>query len=558
VAVGKVLIAFAWLALAGARGLEAAPTASGPAPAGAAPAASNVAGDLEALAARLAQPETQPDALQALDRLADPAVERLLRALKDGAIYRWQGGLVLLGDDGSVQDVRGRPLLDAQGKPVELESGQEPLALDEALFGQVQRTLERFEIFGANPDVRRSAAAKLGSSGDPGAVPMLTRALGQEKDPQVRLTMEEALARLGLASPDAAARVAAVRRLGASKSEAGLAQLRALAEEDPAPAVRGAARDAQRSIESYIGFRNLVGWVFNGVSLGAVLLIMSLGLAVTFGLMGIINMAHGEMLMIGSYTAYVVQELFAAYLPGRQDYYFFVALPLSFLTAGLVGLLLEGTVIRFLYGRPLETLIVTWGIGMILQQAARLWFGDQTSVNPPTWFRGGIEVMPGLVFPWSRIFIVALSLAALGALALLLSRTYAGLKVRSVMQNRPMASCLGVSTRRIDAITFAIGTALAGVAGCALALIGTVDPEVGKTYIVDSFMVVVLGGVGKLVGTVVAAFGLGLVNKLLEPAIGGTAAAVYAKVAVLVVVIWFLQWRPTGLFPQRGRAAEAT
>jgi urea transport system permease protein len=271
--------------------------------------------------------------------------------------------------------------------------------------------------------------------------------------------------------------------------------------------------------------------------------------------MGIINMAHGEMLMVGSYTAYVVQEIFATRLPAHQDSYFFVALPLSFLVAGLVGLALESTVIRFLYGRPLETLIVTWGIGLILQQCARLWFGDQTSVNSPTWLRGGLEIMPGLVFPWSRIFIIALALAALAALWLLLQRSYAGLKVRAVMQNRAMASSLGVSTRKIDAVTFALGTALAGVAGCALALIGTVDPEVGKTYIVDAFMVVVLGGVASLTGTVVAAFGLGLVNKLLEPAIGGTAAAVYAKVAVLLIVIWFLQWRPTGLFAQRGRAA---
>jgi urea transport system permease protein len=285
---------------------------------------------------------------------------------------------------------------------------------------------------------------------------------------------------------------------------------------------------------------------------------MSLGLAVTFGLMGIINMAHGEMLMIGSYTAYVVQQIFATHWPGRQDYYFFVALPLSFVTAGLMGLLLEGAVLRFLYGRPLETLIVTWGIGMILQQGARLAFGDQTSVNSPTWFRGGIEALPGLILPWSRIFIVLLALAALAALWWALTRTWAGLRVRAVMQNRGMAACVGVSTRRIDALTFALGTAVAGVAGCALSLIGTVDPEVGKTYIVDSFMVVVLGGVGKLAGTVIAAFGLGIANKLLEPSIGGTAAAVYAKVAILGLVILFLQWRPTGLLASRGRAAAET
>jgi urea transport system permease protein len=542
VAVGKVLSSLALLVVVGLA-------------AGAAHAAPAPAADFDQLATLLAEPERQREAIQALEERGDPAVEPLLRALKDGALYRVQGRLVMLGDDGSVQDARGGPALDAQGGLLAIESGQEPVALDESLFGLVQGVLQRFEIFSAKPEVRKSAVVKLGNSRDPAAIAVLARALAREQDPDIRAQLDEGLAKLRLGAPEPAARIAAVQFLARSRSEAALAQLRNLANDDPDASVRAAAREAERSLESYIGIRGLVGYLFNGVSLGAVLLLMSLGLAVTFGLMGIINMAHGEMLMIGSYTAYVVQEIFATRLPAHQDAYFFVALPLSFLVAGLVGFALEGTVIRFLYGRPLETLIVTWGIGLILQQAARLWFGDQTSVNSPTWLRGGPEVMPGLVFPWSRIFIVGLAMAALVALSLLLQRTYGGLKVRAVMQNRAMASSLGVSTGRIDAVTFALGTALAGVAGCALSLIGTVDPEVGKTYIVDSFMVVVLGGVGRLLGAVVAAFGLGLVNKLLEPAIGGTAAAVYAKVAVLLIVIWFLQWRPTGLFPERGRAA---
>jgi urea transport system permease protein len=544
VVVGKVVSSLALLmAVVGVGAVSAAPIAPAP------------AGDLEGLAALLAEPPRQAEAIAALEQLGDPAAEVLLRALKDGALYRAHGRLIMLGDDGSVRDVRGQPAVDAQGAPVTIESGQEALAVDESLFGRIQQALQRFEIFSPKPDVRKAAILKLGNSRDPAAAAVLARVLEREQVPEIRALAQEALAKLGLSASAPAARIEAVRFLAASRAEAALAQLRTLAASDPDPGVRAAAHDAQRSLESYIGIRGLVGYLFNGVSLGAVLLLMSLGLAVTFGLMGIINMAHGEMLMIGSYTAYVVQEIFATRLPAYQDSYFFVALPLSFVVAGLVGLALEGTVIRFLYGRPLETLIVTWGIGLILQQCARLWFGDQTSVNSPTWLRGGLEAMPGLVFPWSRIFIIALALAALAALGLLLLRSYPGLKVRAVMQNRAMASSLGVSTRRIDAVTFALGTALAGVAGCALALIGTVDPEVGKTYIVDAFMVVVLGGVASLMGTVVAAFGLGLVNKLLEPAIGGTAAAVYAKVAVLLIVIWFLQWRPTGLFAPRGRAA---
>lgn len=510
----------------------------------------------ESVATRLTVPATQKEALLELQGLGDPAVERLLRALKEGGLYRWKGRVVILGDDGALKDVRGRPILDAQGRPASPEPGQEAIALEEKLFGLVQRILERLEVFSANRETRKSAAFKLGSSRDLSAVPVLTKALEREADRDVKPVLEEALAKIQLSSPDPSTRARAAQSLGQLRSEAALPQLRAMLDSEADFQVKSSVRAAIQRTQAVLVFRNVVGYLFNGISLGAVLLIMSLGLAVTFGLMGIINMAHGEMLMLGSYVAYVVQQMFASRLPAHQDYYFFLALPVSFVAAGLVGLVLERGIIRFLYGRPLETLIVTWGIGMIFQQSARLIFGDQTSVNPPTWFRGGAEILPGLIFPWSRIFIVALSLAALVMLYLLLHRSYAGLRVRAVMQNRGMASCLGVSTRKTDALTFALGTGLAGLGGCALALIGTVDPEVGRTYIVDSFMVVVLGGVGKLLGTVVASFGIGLGNKILEPAIGGTASAIYAKVAILALVIGFLQWRPTGLAPTRGRATE--
>jgi urea transport system permease protein len=511
--------------------------------------------DLAPFAAQLAVPASQEAAITALGEIADAAVEPLLRALKDGAVYPWKDGVAILADDGSLKDVDGRPILDGAGQPVSPASGQEGIALDERLFSLVQQILERLEVFSPDAATRKSAAFKLGNSRNIKAVPVLERALEREKNSDVRAALEEGLAKLRLLSPDPAARVRAVEALGRLRSEAAVGQLRTLLQQETDPSVKEALRATLKGIDRFLVIRNTVGYIFNGISLGAVLLIMSLGLAVTFGLMGIINMAHGEMLMLGSYTAYVVQEIFTARFAAHQDYYFLVALPLSFLVAGIVGFILEGGLIRLLYGRPLETLIVTWGIGMILQQSARLYFGDQTSVNPPTWFRGGLEVLPGLIFPWSRIFIVGLSLASLAVLYLLLNSSYAGLKVRAVMQNRDMASCLGISTRRIDSMTFALGTALAGIAGCALALIGTVDPEVGKTYIVDAFMVVVLGGVGKLLGAVVASFGIGMSNKLLEPAISGTAAPIYAKVAILIIVIWFLQWRPTGFFPAKGRAA---
>ena len=514
------------------------------------------ASDALADAARqLASSATQRQGILALGQLAEPAVEPLLRALKEGALYATKGGLGVLGDDGTLKDVHGTALTDRQGTPLVPTEGQEAVALEEDLFGVVQGVLERLQVFGPTPAGRKTAAFRLGNSQDATAIPILRKARERETDREVQATLDEALAKLGLTSLDPALQSAAIRMLGQQHAESALGRLRGLTSASDT-GVAQAAREAVAQIERFLRLRNAVGYLFNGVSLGAVLLLMSIGLAVTFGLMGIINMAHGEMLMIGSYAAYVVQNFFVAHLAAYQDYYFFVALPLSFLAAGLVGLALERGMIRFLYGRPLETLILTWGVGMILQQGARLTFGDQTSVNSPTWFRGGLEIASGLILPWSRLFIVGLAIVSLIALWLLLNRSRVGTRIRAVMQNRAMASCVGISARRIDALTFAFGTALAGVAGCALALIGTVDPEVGKTYIVDSFMVVVLGGVGNLLGAVVASLGIGIGNKLLEPAIGGTAAAIYAKVAILAGIIWFLQWKPTGLFPAKGRGHD--
>jgi len=291
--------------------------------------------------------------------------------------------------------------------------------------------------------------------------------------------------------------------------------------------------------------------------LGSILLIMGVGLAIIFGLMGVINMAHGEMMMIGAYTAYVVQEGFVAYFPEiYRDYYFVAALPLSIIIAGGFGLLIEKSMIRFLYGRTLETLLVTWGLSIVLQQGVRGYFGDLTSVNAPELLRGGYQLMVSLVLPYNRLFIIGLTIVCLVGVTLLLNRTRMGLRIRAVTQNRDMSSCLGISARRVDGWTFALGAGLAGLAGCGLSLIGNVDPEMGKTYIVDSFMVVVVGGVGKLMGTVAAAFGIGMLNKIFEPIIGGTGGAIYAKVLILVAVILFLQMKPSGLFPAKGRGAD--
>ncbi|NDC61919.1 MAG: urea ABC transporter permease subunit UrtB, partial [Betaproteobacteria bacterium] len=297
-----------------------------------------------------------------------------------------------------------------------------------------------------------------------------------------------------------------------------------------------------------------LGALFTGISLGSILLLVALGLAITYGLMGVINMAHGELMMVGAYATYVVQALFRTHAPGWFDYYLPLAIPLAFLSAALVGAVLERTVLKHLYGRPLETLLATWGISLILMQTVRSLFGAQNvAVENPSWMSGGIQVSANLSLPWNRVLIVLFAMMVLAAVALLISQTRLGLFVRGVTQNRAMASCMGVNTARIDTYAFALGSGIAGLAGCALSQIGNVGPDLGQGYIVDAFMVVVLGGVGQLAGTVYAALGLGVLNKFLE----GWTGAVLSKIAVLVFIIVFIQKRPQGLFAMKGRSAEA-
>jgi urea transport system permease protein len=318
--------------------------------------------------------------------------------------------------------------------------------------------------------------------------------------------------------------------------------------------VRAALQQALASVRARLAWGERLAVVFTGISLGSVLLLVALGLAITYGLMGVINMAHGELMMIGAYTTYVVQNLFRAYWPGAFDAYVLAAIPAAFLVSALVGAVLERGVIRFLYGRPLETLLATWGISLVLQQAVRSIFGAQNvPVENPGWLSGGVEVMSNLVLPFNRIAIIAFGVIVLGAVAFLIARTRFGLFIRGVTQNRRMASCVGVDTAKIDMLAFSFGAGIAGLGGVALSQIGNVGPDLGQSYIVDSFMVVVLGGVGQLAGTVYAAMGLGIVNKFLEAWSG----AVLAKIAVLVFIIVFIQKRPQGLFALKGRAVEA-
>lgn len=298
-------------------------------------------------------------------------------------------------------------------------------------------------------------------------------------------------------------------------------------------------------------------WVtqlFNGLSVSSILLLIALGLAITFGLMRVINMAHGEFIMIGSYSAYVTQQVFQKSLPPAAfDFYFPVAIVVGFAVAFLFGYVLEGTLIRFLYGRPLDSLLATWGVGLILQQLARTIFGaPNVAVASPGWLDGGLALMEGVVLPYKRLFIISLVALALLAMYFYIYRSGAGRRMRAVMQNRDMAACLGISTRRVDAMTFAIGSGIAGIAGCALTLIGPIGPNIGTYYIIDAFMVVVLGGVGKLVGTVAGALGIGTFNTLFE----WWTDASLGKVLVFLGIVAFLQWKPMGMFAVRTRSLD--
>ncbi|WP_216830825.1 urea ABC transporter permease subunit UrtB [Alkalihalobacterium elongatum] len=292
---------------------------------------------------------------------------------------------------------------------------------------------------------------------------------------------------------------------------------------------------------------------FNGISLGSILLLIAMGLAITFGLMKVINMAHGELIMIGAYATYVVQMTFQKYLPaGWFDMYFFLAIPFAFLVAALIGMLLEFLVIRHLYGRPLDSLLATFGVGLILQQAARSIFGaPNVGVESPGFLRGGVQVM-SVTLPYTRLFIILLVLISIGLLFIYLYKTTNGRRIRAVMQNRNMALCLGISSRRIDSTTFAIGAGFAGVAGAALTLIGPIGPSIGTYYIIDAFMVVVVGGVGMLIGTVIGAMGIGMFNTVLEY----WTNASMGKVLVFALIILFLQWRPNGIFSIRTRSLD--
>ncbi len=503
----------------------------------------------------------------------DPLVAQALEAWRGGAVYVLEEGdtkVPLLLDaqtdaDGNAKATRildGGVPTDPEGRPrmfatTDLATADASSKLRKA----IKTALDLFALAHPNPNMRRDAVVKLGQEQNADYLPQFEARLSGEKEAEVRRALEEAVALTRIAGEDAPAREAAIRRLAELRSVTSLnflVQLKAAAEKEPArygAATLAAARSAVRDIETHIAWGNLFGTAFRGVSLAAVLLVAALGLAITFGLMGVINMAHGELIMVGAYAAYVTQNQFQAWFgPGGLgfDLYFLAALPVAFVSAGLVGLGLERGVIRFLYRRPLESLLATWGVSLVLQQVFRHIFGAaNVQVSSPSWLSGSF-VVNDVLLAYNRIFVIGFAVFIVLGTFLLLNRTSLGLQIRAVMQNRPMASALGVRTTRVNMLTFAFGSGLAGVAGACLSQIGNVGPSLGQNYIVDCFMVVVLGGVGNVIGTVSAAFGIGVTDQILQPWLG----AVMGKITVLAAIILFLQWRPAGLFVTRSRSLE--
>jgi urea transport system permease protein len=494
------------------------------------------------------------DGIAAVAESGDPRAASILEALQDGRLlYSAEEKKVF------VKDVSGRLFEAATAAPV---AGDGPADLDAVgINNRLRRALDAalggLTLMSPDRARRYDAAQAVFKSHEANVLPAVEAAIQKENDARIRRTLTEARAAIILNADDAseAEKIAAVGIIRARGDQDSIALLQDLPSDTP-EAVMTAAKSAISSISGELAIWDLVQNAWYGLSLGSVLLLAAIGLAITFGVMGVINMAHGEMVMIGAYVTFVIQELarttFAAY-PDLLEYSLVMAVPAAFVIAGLVGMLIERGIIRFLYGRPLETLLATWGLSLILQQAVRTAFGPTNrEVSNPSWMSGAFEV-GHLAITYNRLWIICFTMAVFVALLAMLRLTRLGLEMRAVTQNRTMAASMGIRTGRIDALTFGLGSGIAGIAGVALSQIDNVSPNLGQGYIIDSFMVVVFGGVGNLWGTLVGALTLGVANKFLEPLAG----AVLGKIAILVLIILFIQKRPRGLFALKGRAVEA-
>jgi len=487
--------------------------------------------------------------------------------------------------DGKVHAFRvdtGKVLVDDKNKELLFDSNDlNSVDTDMRLRGAVQQALDMLALADPNINARTEAVQKLGKSQKPQYVPILQARLGKESISSVKKAINIGIATLKLGDPDPKVKIEAINQLSSLNAIGDLDDIQKIATaRDTAPEVAKAARAAVKAINSYISAVNFFGTIFRGMSSGSILLIVALGLAITFGLMGIINMAHGEMIAIGAYTVYVVENIFGAgftfrvnlpfsiaghvlgfgaTIPGIHatgwlyECYFILAIPLSFIISATAGIVLERAVIQFLYRRPLESLLATYGVSLFMQQCFRLVFGaNNVQVNSPAWLSGNFTAFD-IIFGYNRLFVIAFAILIVIGTWMLLTKTPLGLLIRAVMQNRDMASCMGVPTQRVYMLTFGFGSGLAGLAGAFLSQIGNVGPSMGQTWIVDSFMTVVVGGVGNIVGTIYAALGIGTADQVLQQIFE---SPVVGKITVLIVIILFLQWKPGGLFPTRSRSLE--
>jgi urea transport system permease protein len=481
----------------------------------------------------------------------DARAATVLQALQNGQLMfsAEQKKVYTQNADGKLADA-------ATGAPV---PGDPPADLDTVninnrMRGLIDAALGALTLLSPDPQKRFDAAQAVFKSHDAGALPAVNAALAKEQDPRIKLVLLQARAAiiLNTANVSEADELAAVEVIRQRNDQDALGLLSSLPADAP-PAVVKAATAALTAIQKRLALWDAVQNAWYGLSLGSVLLLAAIGLAITFGVMGVINMAHGEMVMIGAYVTFVVQETIRTRYPALFDYSLAMAIPLAFVVAGLVGILVERCIIRFLYGRPLETLLATWGLSLILQQAVRTLFGpNNREVGNPSFMSGAFD-LGGITITYNRLWIICFALAVFVALLGLLRFTRFGLEMRAVTQNRVMAASMGIRTSRVDALTFGLGSGIAGMAGVALSQIDNVSPNLGQGYIIDSFMVVVFGGVGNLWGTFVGSFLLGMANKFLEPYAG----AVLGKIAILVLIILFIQKRPRGMFALKGRAVEA-
>ncbi len=488
--------------------------------------------------------DARVEALRAAAAQADDRTMKFIQAMADDAVKVVGGKPVIVVDDTAVDPVTG------QSAP--LPDTAEDVINNNRMRGELDTALALLKLLSTDSAVRREAVKTLQNDVDDTKLPLIDKAYAQETVPDIRERMELLRASAMLSSVNKTNRLVAATALASSAQAATKTLLIERLQIETEADVKSVLQASLSKVDSRLAWGDRLGALFSGISLGSILLLVALGLAITYGLMGVINMAHGELMMIGAYATYVVQGVFQKYFPGAFDWYLLASLPVAFLASALVGAAMERSVIRFLYGRPLETLLATWGISLILMQMVRTLFGAQNvGVENPSWMSGGVQVMGNLSLPYNRLVIVGFAATVLFAVWFLIEKTRLGLFVRGVTQNRPIAACMGVNTARIDTYAFALGSGIAGLAGCALSQVGNVGPDLGQGYIVDSFMVVVLGGVGQLAGTVYAGLGLGILNKFLE----GWTGAVLAKIAVLVIIIVFIQKRPQGIFAMKGREA---